>query len=385
MRVLRRQPSSTRARPTRCSASGPTARRSPRATPAPTCASWCCTARSPRRPTRARAPRGGVAAGQPRRAVLDGIDGRLRPLRLAAATAGLRRVGRLRRAGARAPPAPRCARAGRSTSSTPTTPFPAGDAVRRARIGVPLVVSVHGGDVLFTAQRFPGRGRAQSSREAQLVLANSSGIEARARALGATRTQVLHLGTDLPTAMSRDRSARRDRRPPRRAQAPRRRHPSAVGAARPTPGAALPDHRRRARARRAANALAAELERRPVEFCGQLPHDDAMAALRRRRRHGDAEHRRGVRRRLRRGHGRRDPGDRRTRRTRPRRDRRRRPGHPPRATGRRRSARQPSSTLLLGRRRARGRPRRPRDGGALASRGSAADGRPSPPTRQCCR
>ena len=39
---------------------------------------------------------------------------------------------------------------------------PAGDAVRRARLGVPLVVSVHGGDVLGLVEQW--RAAARSSR-----------------------------------------------------------------------------------------------------------------------------------------------------------------------------------------------------------------------------
>jgi teichuronic acid biosynthesis glycosyltransferase TuaC len=75
---------------------------------------------------------------------------------------------------------------------------PAGDAVRRARIAAPLVISVHGGDVLSVARR---RGGGEAVRRAlsaaRLVLANSSAIEARARELGARETRVVHLGTDL--------------------------------------------------------------------------------------------------------------------------------------------------------------------------------------------
>jgi len=77
---------------------------------------------------------------------------------------------------------------------------PAGDAVLRARSRAPLVVSVHGGDVYYTAARH-ARGAAAVRRAfsaARLVLANSSGIEASARGLGATRTRVVRLGTDLP-------------------------------------------------------------------------------------------------------------------------------------------------------------------------------------------
>jgi teichuronic acid biosynthesis glycosyltransferase TuaC len=79
---------------------------------------------------------------------------------------------------------------------------PAADAVRRARLHVPMVVSVHGGDVLYTA------GRSQDGAEAvarglgaaALVLANSHGIAELARAHGAGETRVLHLGTELPSA-----------------------------------------------------------------------------------------------------------------------------------------------------------------------------------------
>jgi glycosyltransferase involved in cell wall biosynthesis len=78
---------------------------------------------------------------------------------------------------------------------------PAGDAVRRTGLrGVPLVVSVHGGDVYYTAPRFQaGRRNVERTFAAtDLVLANSAGIEQRARALGAHATRVVHLGTDLP-------------------------------------------------------------------------------------------------------------------------------------------------------------------------------------------
>jgi glycosyltransferase involved in cell wall biosynthesis len=77
---------------------------------------------------------------------------------------------------------------------------PAGDAVRRARLNVPTVVSVHGGDVLFTAPRLPGGPAAvrRSLAAARLVLANSAGIERLALAHGARDTRVVPLGTDLP-------------------------------------------------------------------------------------------------------------------------------------------------------------------------------------------
>ncbi len=77
---------------------------------------------------------------------------------------------------------------------------PAGEAVRRAGLRTPYVVSVHGGDVFHTAVR--SRAGAEAVRAAlgrsRLVLANSAGIEERCRVLGAPATRVVRLGTDLP-------------------------------------------------------------------------------------------------------------------------------------------------------------------------------------------
>ena len=77
---------------------------------------------------------------------------------------------------------------------------PAADAVLRAHARAPLVVSVHGGDVYFTAPRLPAGERAvrRAFGAARLVLANSAGIEDEARRLGARTTRVVHLGTDVP-------------------------------------------------------------------------------------------------------------------------------------------------------------------------------------------
>ncbi|MGI8921391.1 MAG: glycosyltransferase [Solirubrobacteraceae bacterium] len=79
---------------------------------------------------------------------------------------------------------------------------PAGDAVRRAAPEAPLVISVHGGDVLATAPSGPaGRGAVRRVFEhARLVLANSADTARRSAALGASATRVVHLGTDLPAA-----------------------------------------------------------------------------------------------------------------------------------------------------------------------------------------
>ena len=96
----------------------------------------------------------------------------------------------------------RCARASRSTSSTPTTPCrPPTRCCARAP-GAPLVVSVHGGDVLFTALRVRGGARAvrrvSSARGSCSPTARAS--SAPARDLGARRRRVVHLGTDVPPA-----------------------------------------------------------------------------------------------------------------------------------------------------------------------------------------
>ena len=79
---------------------------------------------------------------------------------------------------------------------------PAADAVLRARIGAPLVISEHGPDVLHTALRHDAGRRAieHAFGAARLVLANSGGIEQATHRLGAVRTRVVHLGTDLPPA-----------------------------------------------------------------------------------------------------------------------------------------------------------------------------------------
>ncbi|MFA4930102.1 MAG: glycosyltransferase [Patulibacter sp.] len=85
---------------------------------------------------------------------------------------------------------------------------PAGDAVRRvvAKGGalgdVPWLVSVHGGDVYFTAQRSPdGKHAVQATfAAADRVLANSRGTAERCAALDAVDPSVVQLGTDLPEA-----------------------------------------------------------------------------------------------------------------------------------------------------------------------------------------
>jgi teichuronic acid biosynthesis glycosyltransferase TuaC len=91
---------------------------------------------------------------------------------------------------------------------------PAGDAVHRARLRAPLVVSVHGGDVLYTAPRSDA-GREAVERglgAATTVLANSRGIAELARSYGAADVRVVHLGADLP-ARGRGTALRRESAP----------------------------------------------------------------------------------------------------------------------------------------------------------------------------
>jgi teichuronic acid biosynthesis glycosyltransferase TuaC len=77
---------------------------------------------------------------------------------------------------------------------------PAGDAVRRAAPGTPLVVSVHGHDVHGPEAGSPAVRDALG--HARLVLANSAGTARRSAMFGASNTRVVHLGTDLPPAAS---------------------------------------------------------------------------------------------------------------------------------------------------------------------------------------
>ena len=73
---------------------------------------------------------------------------------------------------------------------------PAGDAVRRVAPGIPLIVSVHGGDVY--GDHAGSATIRRTLNHARLVLANSAGTARRCREHGARATRVVHLGTDLP-------------------------------------------------------------------------------------------------------------------------------------------------------------------------------------------
>jgi len=80
---------------------------------------------------------------------------------------------------------------------------PAGDAVRRALPGAPLVVSAHGGDLYGSWTRGSGgRNVSATFGHARLVLANSAGTARRAAQRGARGTRIVHLGTDIPAQVA---------------------------------------------------------------------------------------------------------------------------------------------------------------------------------------
>ena len=167
---------------------------------------------------------------------------------------------------------------------------PAADTVRRAldrprKLDLPLVVSVHGGDVLYTAPRSEA-GRLAVERNlagATDVLANSAGIAELARHYGAREARVVHLGADLP-----DSGGKRDLQPSLVTVGhlvARKRHADVMRAlavlARRYPTlrySIVGDGPERI----ALEGLAERLgvgER--VQFHGQLPHEEAIAVARR--------------------------------------------------------------------------------------------------------
>jgi teichuronic acid biosynthesis glycosyltransferase TuaC len=167
---------------------------------------------------------------------------------------------------------------------------PAGEAVRRTRLDVPLVVSVHGGDVLYTAPRSTA-GREAVERglsAARLVLANSRGTAELARAHGAREVRVVHLGTDLPRSTSTVRRAERQGGGPSLVTVghlvARKRHADVLRAL-----AVLSPRHPHLRyvivgdgpERVALEGLAVRLGvRERVELCGQLPPEEALASAR---------------------------------------------------------------------------------------------------------
>ena len=156
---------------------------------------------------------------------------------------------------------------------------PAGDAALRAGGGYALVVSVHGGDVLWTSSRVPS-GRAVVERvlgAARIVLANSAGVEALAREHGARTTRVVHLGADVPPPSVEDRQ-------PLVVSlghlVARKRHADVIAAVAALPGVryrVVGDGPERGALERLAAALAISDR---VELTGQLEPRDALARLR---------------------------------------------------------------------------------------------------------
>ena len=164
---------------------------------------------------------------------------------------------------------------------------PAGEAVRLARIRMPLVVSVHGGDVLYTAIRSQAGGQAvaRGLGAARLVLANSQGIAELSRAHGAQETRVVHLGTDLPEIQRSGRSERPATLVTVAHLVARKRHADVLRAL-----AVLGDRHPQLRyeiigdgpERETLEALAARLEvAERVEFLGQLEPGEAVERARR--------------------------------------------------------------------------------------------------------
>ena len=175
---------------------------------------------------------------------------------------------------------------------------PAADAVRRGRLGVPLAISVHGGDVLYVAPRSPaGRAAVQTNlAAAETVLANSQGVAELARSYGARDTRVVHLGADPPASRAGHANAQdtprtregRHERPPALVTVghlvARKRHADVIKAL-AVLAASHPTLRYEivgdGPERAALEALAGQLEvSERVDFRGQLPHEQAIAAAR---------------------------------------------------------------------------------------------------------
>jgi len=159
---------------------------------------------------------------------------------------------------------------------------PAGDAVRRARPDAPVVVSVHGGDVIGMVQRFGPAGRMSVERGlagARITMANSAGTAERARALGAREVRVVHLGTDVPA----EPSLRPD--PPRLVTVAhlieRKRHADVLRALAQLPPEIAYDVVGAGPERAPLEGLARELGvAARVRFHGRLPHPEAVAIAR---------------------------------------------------------------------------------------------------------
>lgn len=160
---------------------------------------------------------------------------------------------------------------------------PPAEAVRRTGPSVPVITSVHGGDVFHTAQLRTDWAKIVSRAldASALVLANSSGIATACRTLTSAPVDVLLLGADVPE---------REPRPPKEPTlitvahlVARKRHADVLRAMWvlrsrwPTLRYLVvgdgPE-------RSALEQLTRELElTQRVEFRGQLPHEEALSAI----------------------------------------------------------------------------------------------------------
>lgn len=151
---------------------------------------------------------------------------------------------------------------------------PAADALARVGNPKPMVVSVHGGDVYFTAPRWP-QAVDRGFSAARLILANSAGTAAKVAELGHS-AQVLHLGTDIPAHVTRN------RRPNTVVTVAhlvaRKRHADVIEAVARLDGwryLIIGDGPERGALEGLAKTTGAD-----VEFAGQLPHVQALALAR---------------------------------------------------------------------------------------------------------
>lgn len=151
---------------------------------------------------------------------------------------------------------------------------PAADAIARTGTKTPLIVSVHGGDVYYTAKRWPGSvDRAFGA--AELILANSAGTASKIKQLGYD-SQVLHLGTDIPARVTRN--ERRRTVVTVAHLVARKRHADVIAAVSRLEGwryLIIGDGPERSSLQALARQAGAD-----VEFAGQLPHEEALALAR---------------------------------------------------------------------------------------------------------
>ena len=261
--------STTRAPPTRCSASGRTARRSPRATPAPTCGCSCCTGPCRRGPPCASADRPRCSVRCASRCAPSSTASRSPTCRSSRRRAGAPTARGARGRRRRWPLAlRRLHRACRSTSSTPTTRRPPATrcaaAAPGARSSSPSTAATCSASRALARRRRGGRGarsRAAAARARQLRRRSPS---AAARSGRARRRASC---TSAPTCPARAPPTRRPTLVTVGHLVARKRHADvharAAAAARRAPDLRYVDRRRRARARARSSGSPRAGRRRP--------------------------------------------------------------------------------------------------------------------------